>query len=85
MRCSRAEAPWALGDLRAANDEFRQAVAADEKAVRPRVRWGRLFLTISQHGEAARLFEEALEIDAARRTRPVSPWCGSPSSASRVM
>jgi tetratricopeptide (TPR) repeat protein len=60
---TRAESQWALGDLRAANDLFRQAAAASPRAVLPRVRWGRLFLAASQYADAAKLFQEALEID----------------------
>ncbi|HXS32022.1 MAG TPA: hypothetical protein VN755_14385, partial [Steroidobacteraceae bacterium] len=35
----RAEAAWALGDLRNANDFFREAVAAQPKSALPRIRW----------------------------------------------
>ncbi len=59
-----AEAAWALGDVRRANEFFRAAVQADENAVRPRVRWGRLYLQTHQYSDAADLFREALEIDA---------------------
>ena len=58
-----AESAWALGDLRAANELFRQAVAADDDAALPRVRWGRMFLDAGQTAEALRLFQEALQID----------------------
>jgi tetratricopeptide (TPR) repeat protein len=59
-----AEAAWALGDVRHANELFREAVRADERAVRPRVRWGRLYLATHQYADAAGLFREALAIDA---------------------
>jgi tetratricopeptide (TPR) repeat protein len=59
---TRAESQWALGDLRAANDAFREAVAADPRAVLPRIRWARLFLASHQQDEAVRLLGEALEI-----------------------
>jgi cellulose synthase operon protein C len=59
-----AEAAWALGDVRRANDIFKEAVGADDKAVRGRVRWGRLYLDTHQYAEASDLFREALEIDA---------------------
>lgn len=59
----RAEAAWALGDVKNANDLFRDAVAAAGNATRPRVRWGRLFLATGQYPDAAKLFQEALEID----------------------
>ncbi|MEJ1965200.1 MAG: tetratricopeptide repeat protein [Gammaproteobacteria bacterium] len=58
-----AEAAWALGDVRSANELFKQAVQADDKAVRPRVRWGQLYLETHQNNDAADLFREALEID----------------------
>jgi len=58
-----AEAAWALGDVRRANDLFREVVRADNRAVRPRVRWGRLYLATHQYSDAAALFREALEID----------------------
>ncbi len=58
-----AEASWALGDVRQANDLFKAAVQADDKAVRARVRWGRLYLETHQYSDAADLFREALEIN----------------------
>lgn len=58
-----AESAWAMGDLRAANDLFRQAVAANDRAVLPRVRWGRMFLDAGQSADALRLFQEALQLD----------------------
>jgi tetratricopeptide (TPR) repeat protein len=59
----RAEAHFALGDLRAANDTFREAVAANATAVLPRLRWGRMFLAAGQYSDARALFEEVLEQD----------------------
>jgi tetratricopeptide (TPR) repeat protein len=59
-----AEAAWALGDLRRANEAFRQAVAADSRNPRTKLRWARLFLAAHQHAEAARLIEEVLAVDA---------------------
>ncbi|MDR2215544.1 MAG: tetratricopeptide repeat protein [Nevskiaceae bacterium] len=59
----RAEANWALGNLQPANDLFRQAVAANPRGIVPRLRWGRLFMGTSQYSDAAKLFQEALEID----------------------
>jgi tetratricopeptide (TPR) repeat protein len=58
-----AEAAWAMGDVRHANELFKVAVQADAKAVRPRVRWGQLYLETHQNTDAADLFREALEID----------------------
>jgi len=57
-----AEAAWALGDLRRANERFRDLVSANDGAVRPRVRWGRLFLQTHQYADAAQVFQEALRI-----------------------
>jgi tetratricopeptide (TPR) repeat protein len=59
----RAEAAWALGDLRNANELFRAAVDAAPRSALPRVRWGRMFLDAAQHSDAAKLFQEALQID----------------------
>jgi tetratricopeptide (TPR) repeat protein len=59
----RAEAAFALGDLSAANDLFRAAVAANDRDTRARVRWGRMFLAAGQYGDAVKLFQEALQID----------------------
>jgi len=61
---TRAEAAFALGDLRTANDLFRAAVAADQRNPLPRVRWGRMYLAAGQYGDAVKLFQEALQIDA---------------------
>lgn len=60
----RAEAQWALGDLRAANELFRAAAAAAPRSVQPRLRWGRLYLAAHQYAEAAALFAEAQQLDA---------------------
>jgi len=58
----RAEGLWGVGDFRAANDSFRTAVERNPKNPEYRVRWGRLFLERYQKGDAAKLFEEALEL-----------------------
>lgn len=60
----RAEAAFALGDLRTANELFREAVAAAPRAVLPRLRWGRMYLAAELNADAAKLFQEALELDA---------------------
>ncbi len=60
---TRAEALFALDDLRAANDAFREAVAAREDAALPRLRWGRLFIQAGQYPDAVALFREVLEAD----------------------
>ncbi len=58
-----AESAWALGDLRRANELFRAITQRDERAVRPRVRWARLFLQTHQYAEAAALLREAQALD----------------------
>jgi cellulose synthase operon protein C len=57
-----AEAAWAIGDFQRANQAFRDVVQANERAVQPRVRWGRLFLQTHQYSDAAQLFDEALQL-----------------------
>jgi tetratricopeptide (TPR) repeat protein len=57
-----AEAAWALGDIKRANEVFRNIVQTNERAVQPRVRWGRLYLQTHQYSDAAELFNEALRI-----------------------
>jgi tetratricopeptide (TPR) repeat protein len=59
----RAEAQFGLGDIRAANEVFREAVAANQRAVLPRVRWGRMFMEAGQYNDALALFQEAVELD----------------------
>ena len=58
----RAEGSWGTGRFEDANREFRAAVAAKPGNPDYRVRWGRLFLERFQPQDAAKLFEEALEI-----------------------
>lgn len=58
-----AEASWALGDTRAANDLFRRAVEQQPRNPHLRARWGRLFLSTHQPSQATPLFEEALQLD----------------------
>ena len=60
---AQAEAYWMLGDLKAANERFRAAVERQPDDPDLRVRWGYLYVDSYQIGEAAQLFEEALEID----------------------
>lgn len=60
---AQAEARWALGDLKAANERFREAVGLDPANPELRVRWGHLYLASHQQAEAVKLFEEALERD----------------------
>jgi len=60
----RAEAAWALGDFRSANEWFRDAARADDANPMVRVRWGELFIDTHQQDEAIKLFQEALQRDA---------------------
>jgi len=59
----RAESAWSLGDLRAANTQFQEAIDEYPEDPRLRTRWGELFVTTHQDNEAVKLFREALEID----------------------
>ncbi len=61
----RAEAAWALGDLKTANSLFQSAVNANPEKAEIRVRWGELFIQTYQYADAMALFEEALDIDSA--------------------
>ncbi len=60
---ARAEAWWALGNVKLANDVFRDALKAEPKNPDLRVRWGYLYDQTHQEGEALKLFNEALELD----------------------
>lgn len=60
----RAEGNWGLGRYEEANAEFRSAVKEQPRSAAVRVEWGRMYLEHYQPGDAAKLFEEALEIDA---------------------
>lgn len=57
-----AEAAWALGDLKSANERFRDIAQANARAVQPRIRWARLFLQTHQYNDAAETFRDALKI-----------------------
>lgn len=56
-----AEAAWALGDMRQANELFKQAVQANPRFSAPKVRWGRLFLQAHNHQDALAIFGEVLQ------------------------
>ncbi|MBX9600542.1 MAG: tetratricopeptide repeat protein [Bryobacteraceae bacterium] len=58
----RAEGFWGLGRFSDANDQFRVAEKMDPKNAAVKVRWGRMFEERYQPADAAKLFEEALEI-----------------------
>ncbi len=59
----RAEAHWALGDPKRANEEFRRAAAAEPRNADVQLRWGLLYVETHQSGEARALFEKALELE----------------------
>ena len=59
----RAEGYWGLGMYQEANQEFREAVAQDDRKPDYRVRWGRLMHERFNNEEAENLFNEALEGD----------------------
>ncbi len=59
----RAEAAWALGDVKSANDLFSAAVK--QKSSAPLLtRWGELYAETHQNSEALKLFNDALKADA---------------------
>lgn len=59
----RAEAAWALGDMKAANGWFQQAANEQPDAASVRLRWGELYRETYQFRDALILFNEALERD----------------------
>jgi len=59
----RAEGYWGLGQYQQANAEFRLAYQQQPRSAVVREQWGALYLDHYQPGDAAKLFEEALEID----------------------
>jgi tetratricopeptide (TPR) repeat protein len=59
---TQAEAYWALGDLKTANERFRDITQANPRAVQPRIRWARLFLQTHQYNDAGELFRDALKL-----------------------
>ena len=59
----RAQGYAGLGRYEEANGEFRTAAKQQPNSAAVRVEWGRLYLEHYQPGDAAKLFEEALEID----------------------
>lgn len=59
----KAEAAWALRDLKAANEYFQQAMRLDPDDVATRVRWGDLYAHSHQNAEAMEIYREALQRD----------------------
>jgi tetratricopeptide (TPR) repeat protein len=60
---SRAEGYLGLGQYDASNEEFRIAFKEQPKSVEVQYEWGLLYLEHYQPGDAAKLFEEALELN----------------------
>jgi len=58
-----AEGLWGLRDYSNANNAFQAAVKARPKDANLKVRWGRMYMDISQPGDAQDLFGEVLKID----------------------
>lgn len=58
----RAEGYWGLGQYEDANQQFRLAAARNPRSADVRVRWGRLFLERFNKEDAAKLFQEALDL-----------------------
>ncbi|MDT8398129.1 MAG: tetratricopeptide repeat protein [Pseudomonadales bacterium] len=61
----RAEAMWALGDVKTANALFQSAVQSSPENPSIRVRWGELFMQTYQYPDAMALFEEAIALDSS--------------------
>ncbi len=59
----RAEGLWGLGQVKAANDEFRKAISQAPKDAALRYRWGLFYVERAQPADASALFTEALAID----------------------
>jgi tetratricopeptide (TPR) repeat protein len=59
----RAEAAWRLGNVEAANSAFRRAASNHPDDPDILARWGMLFLSAHQAGDAEALFNEALALD----------------------
>jgi tetratricopeptide (TPR) repeat protein len=64
----RAEAAWALGDYKSANEWFREALRLQPASALLRVRWGELYVDTHQDNEAYKLFSEALQQE------PTNAW-----------
>jgi tetratricopeptide (TPR) repeat protein len=62
----KAEAAWALNNLKQANQWFRVAMAEDPDDYDTKVRWGDLFAASHQYGEAMNIYREVLNEEATR-------------------
>jgi tetratricopeptide (TPR) repeat protein len=60
---AKAEAAWALSNLKQANDWFRVAMAESPDDHATKVRWGDLFAASHQNGEAMDIYREVLAED----------------------
>jgi len=61
---TKAEAAWAQGNLKQANEWFRAAMAESPQDHNTKVRWGDLFADSHQYGEAMNIYREVLAEDA---------------------
>src|SRR5690606_35231000 len=59
----RAEAMWAMGDVKTANSLFQTAVQSSPDSPLVRLRWGELFMQTYQYQDALDLFTEALNLE----------------------
>jgi tetratricopeptide (TPR) repeat protein len=59
---ARAEAAWALGEPKRANEYFRAALQQNPKDVTALVRWGDLYADLHQDAEAMEIYREALSM-----------------------
>ena len=60
---AQAEAAWALGAPKRANEYFRLALEQNPKDVAALVRWGDLYAALHQDAEAMEIYREALSIE----------------------
>ncbi|MBV9611168.1 MAG: hypothetical protein JO091_01795, partial [Acidobacteriaceae bacterium] len=61
---TQAEGYWGTDRYFEANERFRDAAKAQPRSAAVRVEWGRLYFDHHQPGDAAKLDEEALELDS---------------------
>ncbi|NOR37583.1 MAG: tetratricopeptide repeat protein, partial [Woeseiaceae bacterium] len=62
---TKAEAAWALNNLKQANEWFRAAIVESPDDHTTKVRWGDLFAASHQNGEAMNIYREVLDEDPA--------------------
>jgi len=62
---TKAEAAWALNNLKQANEWFGVAMAESPDDHATKVRWGDLFAASHQNGEAMNIYREVLDVDPA--------------------